>query len=64
MRLGFCFGFRGHRPGGGGELSPLVRIRAAIAQAGDSANELAAVLAAVHNLTATLHATEPAAPAA
>ena len=38
------------------------RIRAATAHAADSAEELAAALAAVHNLTATLHATEPAAP--
>jgi hypothetical protein len=37
------------------------RIRAAITQTADSAEELAAALAAVHNLTATLHTAEPAA---
>jgi hypothetical protein len=39
------------------------RIRAAIAQAADSADGLAADLAAVRNLTARLHTAEPAAPA-
>jgi hypothetical protein len=39
------------------------RIRAAITHTADSAEELAAALAAVHNLTATLHTAEPAAPA-
>jgi hypothetical protein len=39
------------------------RIRAASAQAADSAEFLAAALAAVHNLTATLHTAEAAAPA-
>jgi hypothetical protein len=38
------------------------RIRAVVTQAADSAEELAAALAAVHNLTATLHTAEPAAP--
>ncbi len=37
------------------------RIRAAIAHTADNAEELAAALAAVHNLTATLHTAEPAA---
>jgi hypothetical protein len=39
------------------------RIRAAITHTADNAEELAAALAAVHNLTATLHTAEPAAPA-
>jgi len=39
------------------------RIRAAIIQTADNADALAADLAAVHNLTATLHTAEPAAPA-
>jgi hypothetical protein len=39
------------------------RIRAAITQAAEGADDVAAALAAVHNLTATLHTTEPAAPA-
>jgi hypothetical protein len=39
------------------------RIRAAATHAGDTADSLAAALAAVHNLTATLHTAEPAAPA-
>jgi hypothetical protein len=39
------------------------RIRAAISQAADSADALTVALAAVHNLTATLHTAEPAAPA-
>jgi hypothetical protein len=39
------------------------RIRAAITHAADNADSLAAALAAVHNLTATLHTAEPAAPA-
>ena len=39
------------------------RIRAATTQAADNADSLAAALAAVHNLTATLHTAEPAAPA-
>jgi hypothetical protein len=39
------------------------RIRAAITQTADSAGELGAALAAVHNLTATLHTAEPIAPA-
>jgi hypothetical protein len=39
------------------------RIRTAITHTADSAEELAAALAAVHNLTATLHTAEPAAPA-
>lgn len=39
------------------------RIRSAITQTADNANELAAALAVVHNLTATLHTTAPAAPA-
>ena len=38
------------------------RIRSAITHAADNADTLAASLAAVRNLTATLHATEPAAP--
>ena len=39
------------------------RVRAATTQAADNADNLAAALAAVHNLTATLHTAEPAAPA-
>jgi prephenate dehydratase len=39
------------------------RTRAAITQTADSADGLAAALAAVHNLTATLHTAGPAAPA-
>jgi hypothetical protein len=39
------------------------RIRAAITHTADNADALAASLAAVHNLTATLHTAEPAAPA-
>jgi hypothetical protein len=39
------------------------RIRAAATHAADNADSLAAALAAIHNLTATLHAAEPAAPA-
>ena len=39
------------------------RIRAAITPTADNADGLAAALAAVHNLTATLHTAEPAAPA-
>jgi hypothetical protein len=39
------------------------RIRTAITHTADSAASLAAALAAVHNLTATLHTAEPAAPA-
>jgi hypothetical protein len=39
------------------------RIRTAIAQAADNADTLAASLATIRNLTATLHAAEPAAPA-
>ena len=38
------------------------RIRAAITQAADNADSLAASLAAIGNLTATLHATSPTAP--
>ena len=38
------------------------RIRAAATHAADSADSLAAAVAAVHNLTATLHTAEPAAP--
>jgi hypothetical protein len=38
------------------------RIRAATTQAADNADGLAAALAAVHNLTATLHTAKPAAP--
>ena len=37
------------------------RVRAAISQAVDSADALTVALAAVHNLTATLHTAEPAA---
>ena len=39
------------------------RIRAAATHAADNADTLAAALAAIHNLTATLHTTEPATPA-
>jgi hypothetical protein len=39
------------------------RIRATIVQAAEGADALAVALAAVHNLTATLHTAEPAAPA-
>jgi hypothetical protein len=39
------------------------RTRAAITHAADNADSLAAALAAVHNLAATLHTAEPAAPA-
>jgi hypothetical protein len=39
------------------------RIRAAVNHAADNADSLAAALAGVHNLTATLHTAEPAAPA-
>jgi hypothetical protein len=39
------------------------RIRTATTHAADNADSLAAALAAVHNLTATLHTAEPAAPA-
>jgi len=37
------------------------RIRAAISQATENAGELSSILTAAHNLTATLHATGPAA---
>jgi hypothetical protein len=37
------------------------RIRAAISHAADNADELASALSTVHNLTATLHGTTPAA---
>jgi hypothetical protein len=39
-----------------------VRICAATAQAADSADDLTVALAAVYNLTATLHSTQPAIP--
>lgn len=39
-----------------------VRICAATAQAADSADDLTIALAAVHNLTAALHSTQPATP--